>query len=259
MDASKWAEFAEATVDSTMYAFFQTQLKGIVRGDGNQHLDEDEEGDLERRRRLKDEEKQSETMARRLAIHNMMTTEWDFKQAGIGIEIAGDSLVVIRWLTGQWEAENYAYRKRVYNIINILSSLAEVYRVRAAANGRDIFKHEFREFNQKADRLTHEAREGHPHEQYKHIKLDTYNVWKPIAIRGNFDGGKSATGTACGAFLDMAFIPRESADPYRHVVWIEVWERAWLLEPHQTVTDAEMTAAECMVHTIPGLIDKYFL
>ena len=212
---------------------------------------EDEEGDLERKRRLKEEEKQNAITARRLAITNMMATIWDFKQDGIGVEIAGDSLTVIKWATGQWAVTQYGYRKRLYNMINILGGLAEMYGVRAAANGRDIFKHEFREFNQKADRLTHEAREGHVHEYYKPFNMNTLLVWKPIAIRGNFDGGKSAEGTACGAFFDIAFIPRDCiSDPYDKVVWIEIWERAWLLEPHQTVTDAEMSAAECMVHTL---------
>ena len=98
------------------------------------------------------------------------------------------------------------------------------------------------------------------HEYYNTINTNTLNVWKPIAIRGNFDGGKSAEGTACGAFLEMAFIPRECvSNPYDKVVWIEIWKRAWLLEPRQTVTDAELSAAECTIHTLTGLLSQFFL
>lgn len=260
LQPSMWTEFARHTVGENLFALFQSQLKGIVRGQRDQQMEEDEEGDLERQRRLKEEEKQKEITARRLAITNMMATDWDFKQEGIGIEIVGDSLTVIKWLTGQWAVQQYGYLKRTYNIINIMGGLAEMYGVRAAANGRDLFKHEFREFNEKADRLTHEAREGHVHEYNKQFSPNTFDVWKPIAVRGNFDGGKSAEGTACGAFLDMAVIPRQCvSNSYDKVVWIEIWERAWLLEPHQTVTDAELSAAECTVHALTCLLSRFFL
>ena len=55
-NASKWAEFAEATVGSSLFALFQSQLKGILKETGNQHMEEDKERYLEKERREKDEE-----------------------------------------------------------------------------------------------------------------------------------------------------------------------------------------------------------
>jgi hypothetical protein len=222
----------------------------------------EEEGGNEatRKRRRKEEEVQNEIIARRLAITNMKATEWDFKTHGFGVEICGDSLLIISWLLGRWAITDYTYRKRIGYIIDIMSSLTEIYGVRAPSNGRDPFKHEFREVNEHADRLTHDAREGRSHEWKRSFCMThTHGHITPIALRGSFDGGKSEDGVGCGAWLEAAFISRSDRieGKFSTVSWQLVWEKAWLIPSESTVTQAELSAAECTVHNIVRLLGEF--
>eukprot|EP00959_Pyramimonas_sp_CCMP1952_P324223 6785864-Pyramimonas_sp.AAC.1 len=75
----------------------------------------EEEGGHEatRKRRRKEEEVQNEVIARRLTLTNMKATELDFKPHGFGVEICGDSLLIISWLLGKWAVTDYTHRTRI--------------------------------------------------------------------------------------------------------------------------------------------------
>ena len=78
----------------------------------------------------------------------MRTAIWDFDGVGLPVEIAGVSLLIIQWLCGAWQVGDCTYQKRVNQLINTMDGMSSMSNVRAASQGRDIFKHEFREFNE---------------------------------------------------------------------------------------------------------------
>ena len=131
-----------------------------------------------------------------------------------------------------------------------MDGMSSMYNVRAACQGRDVFKHEFREFNERADRLTHMAREGRSYtlENYE-VQSFSSNGRIPIAVRGSFDGGVSEAGVGCGAWMEVAFASHNS-----RICWETVFERAWLIDPSCTVTESELSAAECMVHALCSVL-----
>eukprot|EP00959_Pyramimonas_sp_CCMP1952_P295177 6173484-Pyramimonas_sp.AAC.1 len=68
------------------------------------------------------------------------------------------------------------------------------YHLRSNFPGRDFFKHEFRENNQRADALTHHAREGHERCTLRPVTPDYLRHYELVALRGRFDGGVDASG-----------------------------------------------------------------
>ena len=189
----------------------------------------------------------------------MRSTCWDFEGIGFPVEISGDSLLIINWLCGIWQVGDHTYQKRVNKVINIMDGMSSMYNVRAASQGRDLFKHEFREFNGRADRLTHLAREGHSYtlENYDVQRFSSYGRI-PIAVRGSFDGGVSEAGVGCGAWMEVAVASHNpshaSGGPSTRISWETVFERAWLIDPSCTVTESELSAAECMVHALCNVL-----
>ncbi len=154
-------------------------------------------------------------------------------------------------------------------MIDCTFELAACFNLRPAALGREIWRHEFREDNTRADELTHEARHGRTFYR-THCYLypfETYLV--PFAIRGGFDGGVDQQGSGCGFWLQIGLIntqcnPSEigiasartvGPFPAGHefavssavpLVWRDVAEAAWLLEG-ATVTECELSAAEALL------------
>eukprot|EP00959_Pyramimonas_sp_CCMP1952_P025890 543494-Pyramimonas_sp.AAC.1 len=58
-------------------------------------------------------EKDTQKLAKRLAIIYERQTVWDIVSPGFGVEIKGDSLLVNNWLTGRWRCDNKQYQRRV--------------------------------------------------------------------------------------------------------------------------------------------------
>ena len=253
-DPSAWWKFSEAIAGDNMFKYFRTQMKKEKRADtmsayiGLFNDDEEEGGDQKRRK--KNEEEITERLSRRIALHAMRSTCWDFEGFGFPVEISGDSLLIINWLCGVWQVGDHTYQKRVNKVINTMDGMSSMYNVRAACQGRDVFKHEFREFNERADRLTHMAREGRSYtlENYE-VQSFSSNGRIPIAVRGSFDGGVSEAGVGCGAWMEVAFASHNS-----RICWETVFERAWLIDPSCTVTESELSAAECMVHALCNVL-----
>ena len=142
--------------------------------------------------------------------------------------------------------------------------------MRPASWGRDFVGHIFREGNDRADALTHDAREGRCHHSLRLMsstpgfERDYYEV---VALRGKFDGGVSLEGVGIGWWLQAGLIynpdlSSSCADThYTHVskrarvdssssplassiLWRNVGECASLLCASSTITDAELTALE---------------
>ena len=78
----------------------------------------------------------------------------------------------------------------------------------------------------------------------------------PIALRGAFDGGKSEEGVGCGAWLEAAFVSQYHflVRVFSHMSWEPVLQRAWTLPCESTVTQAELSAVECLIHNMVGIV-----
>ncbi len=199
----------------------------------------------------------AEKLAKRIALHNMKATRWNLEAPGIPLEVVGDSLLVVSWATGRWRADNKSYADRISKIINTLDGLCSSYNIRPPAPGMDLIRHDFREWNTRADVLTHQAREGQISSSecspYTHDYETEFYV--AAAIRAGFDGGVSSEGCGCGCWIDIGLKPRywDRRDPAQ-LIWKSVFERAWLISPTTTVTDTELSALECIVTALPQVV-----
>ncbi len=207
---------------------------------------------------------EAEKLAKRLAILNERATVWDVVSDGLPVELCGDSLLIINWVRGKWRVGNNVYQKRVDKLVDKIAWLENRYHLRSSFLGRDFLKHEFRENNQRADALTHCAREGRECYTMRPVPPDLLEYHELVALRGRFDGGVDASGCGIGFFLEAAFLPhpehcskrlRHSAAPDSPqpaascdgLVWRDVAEAALLLPRDSTVTDAELTALERLI------------
>ena len=215
--------------------------------------------------------------AKRLMTIFERTTVWDVMTEGLGLEIRGDSLLIQSWLTGRWRCDNKIYQQRVDTCVNEMFELTRKFGVRPANVGKDIFTHEYREANTRADELTHLAREGRTfYRNYVHFRSYEEGLLIPIAYRGAYDGGVCGKGSACGFWLQAGYLDTTPYHSYLHtcsssssshasclhhhqlhhhahespLVWRDVAESAWLLAETATITDCELAAAEALARAV---------
>ena len=202
-----------------------------------------------------------ERLSKRIALHNMKSTKWDLVSGGVPLEVVGDSLLIVNWLCGRWRVEGKHYADRVARAINTLDGLCSFFGARPAAAGYDIFKHDFREWNTKADILTHQAREGHiiHHEcSLFHHQYET-EFYTPAAVRAGFDGGVCELGSGCGAWVQVGLRPRYwDRGSQEQLIWKDVFISAFCLPAGSTVTDTELSAAEQIIELLPRIFSAYF-
>eukprot|EP00959_Pyramimonas_sp_CCMP1952_P173059 3616675-Pyramimonas_sp.AAC.1 len=74
-------------------------------------------------------------------------------------------------------------------MIDCTFELAACFNLRPAALGREIWRHEFRGGNARADELTHEAGCGRTFYRTRCYLYPFETYLLPCAIRGGFDGG----------------------------------------------------------------------
>ena len=70
----------------------------------------------------------------------------------------GDSNLVVTWLNGRWKINNQKIRADVPKMQNLLDKTD----MRPIADHLDLFQQIYRDWIEKADRLTHETREWEP-------------------------------------------------------------------------------------------------
>ena len=71
------------------------------------------------------------------------------------VQIMGGSNLVVNWMKGRWKITNQKFRAEVQKTQNLLDKTD----IRPMADHLDLFQHVYRDWNEKAYRLTHEARE----------------------------------------------------------------------------------------------------
>ena len=90
---------------------------------------------------------------------------------------------MVQWLNVRWKINNQKFRAAVQKTRNLLDTRD----IRPMSDHMDLFQHMCRDWNEKADRLTHEAREktsSWNSSMHEGEKLD--------AVRVFFDGGVSS-------------------------------------------------------------------
>ena len=157
-------------------------------------------------------------------------------------------------MNGKWKVDTREYQKRVNYVVNVLDGMGSMLGVRPAERGRNIWAHSFREWNERADALTHIARNGGSYDSW--VYLDTWEilVYSPVLLRGGFDGGVDRRGTGCGCWLEVGLKSKYHEELF--VTYREVFSSAWTLGPGATVTDAELSAAERLVEILPQVIQS---
>jgi len=148
-----------------------------------------------------------EKQSKRLATRCQRATVWDVLSEGIGVDLQGDSILVSSWLQGKWRCHNQGYAGRLAECVETMYELSCRANIRAASVGRDIYRHEYREDNTRADELTHLAREGRTFysNQVACSPIESQYLIH-VAYRGACDGGVDGNGCGCGFWLQKGFL-----------------------------------------------------
>ena len=257
----QFLQYAESTCGQRIFNCFYLKWKAdpmYVRGQEEEKM---EAGDRELT------EKQKEKLAKRMAFINENEVLWDEESPGIGLDIQGDSKLIVSWVNGRWRCTNRKYQKRVDQIVSTLCRLGDCMNIRPSSLGSNLVRHQYREANCRADSLTHLAREGRHHQKYvaDYEPLYQYerDVYQSFCIRSAFDGGVSCKGCGCGYWIDVGFRLRPEfcvdVSPHlRPVIFKTVRECCWLIPDDSTVTETELYACEALVEGVSDICDKYF-
>lgn len=254
-----WAHFmqyARHVCTDSMMACLQRVCKGLAPTGVPVFLNEEEDGRIHVRKEKEDSKQARDRLSKRIALHNMRCTQWDLVTMGIPVEVQGDSLLVVNWLNGRWAVENRLYQRRVDYLIDTLDGMQSMFGTRPPEAGRDIVVHSFREWNQRADLLTHEAREGRSCTKCNlRFSQHEYHYLVPCLVRAGFDGGVCAKGSACGVWIDLGL---RSTDGTECIMFTEVYSCCWMLSDGATVTETELSAVEHVVAMLPQVVQSFF-
>ena len=114
--------------------------------------------------------------------------------------------------------------------------------------GKHSFRHVYREGNERADQLVRDARSGFTGKQV--FQLPHNLLQEMRSIRGGWDGGVSAEGSAGGWWLQL------SVEHGRAPSWINVSQEAFCLPGDTSVTGCELAAAERLTLAVQDLLDR---
>jgi len=197
-------------------------------------------------------EKELTKLSKRIAAIHDRRTQWELDgREGIPLEIIGDSQIITSWLNGTSRAHDKHYQKRIDKFVDKCEYLSQQFNIVPPSAGSNLIRHEYREANDRADRLTHLARQGQNYiiEQFD---LSPYKraVKYPACYRAMFDGGVSAEGVGCGFWIQAGLLPIRDecvAKADRRLEFVDVCEASFCIDPSSSVTDAELSAVEnCM-------------
>ena len=80
------------------------------------------------------------------------------------VQIMGDSILIVNWLSGKWKINHQKFRAEVRNTQNLMDRTD----IRPMGDHLDMFQHTYRDWNQEADHLTHVARDKRGHMELFH-------------------------------------------------------------------------------------------
>jgi hypothetical protein len=210
-----------------------------------------------------EESEMNERMSKRIAANFENETEWRCENIErLGMEILGDSKTVVNWMCGEWQIRNKQYVRLVGTLQNTVSMLSG-WGLTSPASGQNLYKHFFREGNERADKLSWEARGGQTITRW--FAYDKFLSTRKTALRGAFDGGVSNEGCGGGWWLQIGVVGRGSSVQVDFPIsssssssssssctsshsfhWHDVAEEAMSLPPGSTVTCCELAACAAL-------------
>ncbi|CAK0904776.1 unnamed protein product [Prorocentrum cordatum] len=236
-------DFAAHVCPNSMLKYFQKKCRGLASSGVPVFLNTDVDRGVHIGQDREERPAYRERLSRRIALHNMRCTQWDLEAGGIPLDIQGDSLLVINWLCGKWKVLSQVYQRRVDILMNKLDGMQRMYSVGPPEAGRDFFSHSFREWNQRADLLTHQARQGQVYADFLYLCDFESQCFTPCLIKAGFDGGVCSRGSACGVWMQIG-LRNKNIFSRTDITFKDVYLAAWCLPPSATVTDTELSAAE---------------
>ena len=185
-------------------------------------------------------------------------------------------MLVTQWANGCWRANSKQYETRVDRLLLTFERLYSSRHIRPAAWGKNFCKHIYREGNERADLLTHDAREGRAQFTFPPLCPTFMAQHELISLRGHYDGGVDATGTGIGYWLEAGFLPLysqfsyppnkrqclssfsspSSPGPVDPLVWRDVAVVSRALPPGSTVTEAELSALEGLLEAAEAVLRR---
>ena len=259
------SNFLKSCGHAKAYGYF------IVRGQGPGGGSQEEKPRMEETFSRAVSGEAAEKLAKRIASNFERQTVWDVCSPGVGLELVGDSMLVTQWANGCWRANSKQYETRVDRLLLTFERLYSSRHTRPAAWGKNFCKHIYREGNERADLLTHDAREGRAQFTFPPLCPTFMAQHELISLRGHYDGGVDATGTGIGYWLEAGFLPsypphmrpnfsfssfsssQGSVDP---IVWIDVAIVSRALPPGSTVTEAELSALEGLLEAAEAVLRR---
>eukprot|EP00959_Pyramimonas_sp_CCMP1952_P396265 8302839-Pyramimonas_sp.AAC.1 len=131
-----------------------------------------------------------------------------------------------------------------------------IYSVRPPEAGRDFFSHFFREWNPRADLLTHQARQGQMYADFFYLSDFESQCFTRCLIKAGFDGGVCSRGSACGVWIQRC-MRNKCIFSRTDTTYKEVYLAAWCLPPSAAVADTELSAAERICDVLPQVVQKF--
>ena len=138
--------------------------------------DVEEDGALAARRHIvqigKDDARISRVIEQLTYLLHWEEAKWE--EGKIKVLMRGDSLLVMRWLLGEWCVRNEKYKRRVEAIHNLLEGMVGM-GMMVARDGANLYEHIYREGNAYAHglgRLARQAAEGE------------IGIWKQVIYSG---------------------------------------------------------------------------
>ncbi|CAK0853757.1 unnamed protein product [Prorocentrum cordatum] len=215
-----------------------------------------------RKEALRGSQLANDRLAKRLAVHTSKweNFDWDLEAFGVPVSNHGYSLLVVSLRQGFWQVINKDFQRRVGWIVNRLDGMSFMFHTRHSALRRDLIEHFFREWNTRADVLTHAAREGNDifQDRIGQEPNDIFSLYMYCVIDCGFDGGVSTAGVGVGCWIDVGRVSRTYRKPSSgDVVWAEVYSAAFSINS-AAVTNAEMSAIEHIIDVLPRAVSTYF-
>ena len=191
-------------------------------------------------------DKQDDEILRSDEVQSVSSRRWETPAAmQTQVCVNGDSLLVVQWIAGRWRPNHRIHRRRIERLQNLLDRLSNRHAVVAREPGADLTEHIRRCVNERADALTHLAKD------------DRHGGWCAPAEPGQrmrlfFDGGLDPVcGAGGGWVIQTAW--GHAAAPEAELHWTTHAEAAFRTYAITAVA-SELAAAEQLLQALECLL-----
>jgi len=171
---------------------------------------------------------------RRVVLEHKQT--WAPSAPGkVRLLIQGDSLLTIQWMKGVWEVRNPELRKQVAKLHDLVETFIDT-PVEPPTDADEIFKHVYREFNERADALARNPADS--------LEVCTENGGRKEGVqwthlRACFDGSCMPESCGCGWWMEGRLLGTMN--------WRPVARASWKLPLEATAVDCEIMGLQSLL------------